>query len=136
MAKAKKVAQAKTVTEFIEQLEPGLAAMVASLRSLVLSAESQVGEQVKWNSPAFYYTGEMQPFDPKEYKRDIVVMNIHRGYPLLVFPTGATIIDTTGLLEGKYTDGRRIASFKSLEEIDSKGADLQQVIRTWLKQVV
>jgi hypothetical protein len=59
----------------------------------------------------------MKPFDSKEYKRDIVVINIIQGYPLLVFPTGASIKDTTGLLEGDYTDGRRFIKVLSIEDL-------------------
>ncbi|MFD2324778.1 hypothetical protein [Mucilaginibacter galii] len=48
-----------------------------------------------------FYQGTMQPFDPKEYKRDMVVMHLHRkAYFLLVFPTGSTINDTSSFLEG------------------------------------
>ncbi|UOQ53538.1 hypothetical protein [Hymenobacter cellulosivorans] len=55
-----------------------------------------VAEQIKWNSPSFYYTGLIAPFDPKEYRRDIVVVNLHRGHALLVFATDATIPDPGG----------------------------------------
>jgi len=47
----------------------------------------------------------MKPLDPKEYKRDIGVINIHRGYPLLVFPN-ARIQEGSGLLEGQL-QGRK-----------------------------
>lgn len=58
----------------------------------------------------------MKPFDPKEYKRDIVVMNLHKGKILLVFPTGARINDGTGILEGKYTDGRRVVIITDMND--------------------
>jgi len=46
------------------------------LRQVILSIDSEIAEHIKWNSPAFFFSGEMKPFDPKEYKRDILVMNL------------------------------------------------------------
>jgi hypothetical protein len=49
-----------------------------------------------------------------------------------VFPSGAKIKDTTGLLEGDYADGRRLAMFSNMDEVESKGKALQQAIKKWL----
>lgn len=135
MAKAKDINTPEEVLAHIQKLESPVKEMVQAIRETILSADPMVCEQIKWNSPSFFYSGHMQPFDPKEYKRDIVVINIHRGYPLLVFPTGARVADDTGLLEGKYTDGRRTITFKSPKEINLKKDDLIQIIRTWLAGV-
>ncbi len=135
MAKSKDINDPQSVSAFIHKLEPEFAQMIEAIRNLILSTDKEVGEQIKWNSPSFFYQGEMKPFDPKEYKRDIVVMNIRKGVALLVFPTGANINDTTGLLEGDYTDGRRLAAFKTMEDVEKKGKDLQEVIRLWLHLV-
>ncbi|MCR5888292.1 DUF1801 domain-containing protein [Hymenobacter sp. J193] len=126
---------AATVEEFLRQLDAPLRAVVESLRQTLLAADPAVGEQIKWNSPSFYYTGPMAPFDPKEYRRDIVVLNLHRSHPLLVFPTGATIPDPTGLLEGTYADGRRLVPIRDLADAQAKAATLQQVVRAWLERV-
>jgi len=63
------------------------------------------------------------------------VLNLHRGHALLVFPTGAIINDTSGLLEGDYKDGRRMATFLDMEAVKSKENALQEVIRTRVKLV-
>lgn len=122
--------------DYFARLDHPLADVVQALRNVILSADPEVGEQIKWNSPAYYYTGEMKPFDPKEYKRDIVVFHLRKpDSVLLIFPTGAQIDDPTGLLEGKFTDGRKTASFKSVEEVDTKAGHLRTVIRQWLALV-
>ncbi len=77
----------------------------------------------------------MKPFDPKEYKREIIVFNLFKGRILLVFPGGAQINDTTGFLEGDYKDGRRIHIFKDMEEVKLKAGVLQGIIRKWLTLV-
>jgi hypothetical protein len=136
MAKSKDVHAPQQVAEYIQKLDPAFAGLVEAVRQLILKADSEIGEQIKWNAPSFFYTGAMKPFDPKEYKRDIVVMNLRKGAVLLVFPTGAAIKnDTTGLLEGSYADGRRMITFKNKEEIKAKGKKLQEVIRLWLQTV-
>ncbi|MBO9562887.1 MAG: DUF1801 domain-containing protein [Niastella sp.] len=127
---------APTVGEYIAQLEGPLARTIEAVRQVFLKTDKTVGEQIKWNAPAFYYTGDMKPFDPKEYKRDIAVVNIYKKeYVLLIFPTGARIKDGSGILEGTYTDGRRMVKIAGVDDLKSKEKALQQVIRDWLKGV-
>jgi len=76
----------------------------------------------------------MRPFNPKEYKRYVVVFNLYQKDCIrLVFPSGAKVNDKTGLLQGDYSDGRRLALFPNLAEVKSKEKVLQAVIRKWLK---
>lgn len=124
------------VTEYIGKMPPAPAKMIETLRKIILSVDPEIAEQIKWNSPAFHYTGEMKPFDPKEYKRDIVVLNLYRkAYILLVFPTGARIQDDTGLLEGNYTDGRRMMKIMDMEDLAAKENGLKMILRKWLESV-
>ncbi|MCW3115152.1 MAG: hypothetical protein JWR18_3548 [Segetibacter sp.] len=136
MAKEKKQTAEELVSQYLHQLEYPLENVVAALRKIVLQTDKEISEHVKWNSLAFYYNGQMKTFDPKEYKKDIVVFNLHRkDSVLLVFPTGASIDDPTGLLEGEFTDSRKTVRFSSLKEVSDKEGDLQTVIKIWLKQV-
>lgn len=130
-----KLSDQEQVTEHIQKLEPAVAQVVETLRQIILSTDPEVGERIKWNNPSFYYTGEMVEFDPKEYKRDMIVMNLHKGRIMMVFPSGAKVNDQSGLLEGDYKDGRRIATFKDLEDVQAKQGALQKVIQDWLKLV-
>ena len=124
------------VAEYIDKLEHPLKDVVLQLRKTILNTDPDIAEQIKWNSPAFYYTGEIAPFDPKEYRRDLVVMHLRRkDQVLLVFPTGAKVYDTNRILEGSYTDGRRMITLKSMAELDEKTLALQHVIREWLSLI-
>lgn len=134
MAKPK-LTDKEQVDEHIAKLEPELKSTVEYLRKVILAVDSTIAERIKWNNPSMYYAGEMKPFDPKEYKREIVVFNLHKGRIMLVFPSGAKVNDNSGVLEGKFTDGRKIAVFADLEEVKAKEKDLQQVIKTWLSLV-
>lgn len=134
MAKPTK-SDSELVTELIQKLEPDFATLVWQLRTVILKTDKEIGEQIKWNSPAFYYTGEMKAFDPKEYKRDLVVLNLRKGQILMVFPTGMSIIKNTEILEGNYTDGRRMITIKNTEELKKKEKAIQLIIKEWLSLI-
>jgi hypothetical protein len=123
------------VTAHIQKLDPEVGKIVQYLRELILNTDREINERIKWNNPSFYYTGEMKASDPKEYKRDIIVFNLFKGRIMLVFPTGAEVKDPAGLLQGDYKDGRRITTFKDMDDVKSKKKALQQVIKRWLELV-
>jgi hypothetical protein len=135
MAKAVKLTDGEQVRAHIKNLEPDLGKTVDCLRKIILATDKEIGERIKWNNPSFYYTGEMKPFDPKEYKREIIVFNLFKGRIMLVFPSGDTIKDSSGLLEGDYKDGRRTVIFKDLKDVKAKEKTLQAVIKKWLALV-
>lgn len=136
MAKTSKPSMEEQVATFYKTNEHPLKDVINSLRKVILDGGAEIGEQIKWNSPAFYFTGEMRDFDPKEYKRDIVVINLHKkDVVMLVFPTGAKVTDSSGLLEGDFPDGRKVAKFTSVSEVQSKEEALKSVLAKWLELV-
>lgn len=120
---------------YIQKLSPDLAELVQGIRSCILAADPSIGEQIKWNSPAFFYTGDLKDADAKTYPRDLIVIHLRKGYALLIFPSGARIADPDKFLEGDYADGRRMLSIHSLVELDQKKTGLQNAIRSWLSGI-
>ena len=135
MAKTAKPIDKEQVTEHIKKLDPSIRKTIETLRAIILDTDKEIGERIKWNNPSFYYTGEMKPFDPKEYKREMIVFNLFKNRIMLVFPSGAKVNDKTGFLQGDYKDGRRIVIFKDLAEVKAKEKILKTVIKEWLKLV-
>lgn len=135
MAKKLKLSDEELVSNFIANLDENLKEIVSLLRETILQTDVEIAEQIKWNSPSFYYKGEMEPFDPKEYKRDIVVLNLHRGNILLVFPTGAKVQNTYGVLEGNFPDTRKVIKVLDKEDLLKKIDGIQNVIKEWLSLV-
>jgi hypothetical protein len=130
------ISEPEKVDAFMAALDYPLADVVNCLRKLILSVDTKIGEGIFWNAPTFYYTGKMQPFDPKEYRRYIVGFNLFKKDTVrLIFLKGALVKDPTGLLEGDYKDGRRLAIFTSIKEVKSKEKALQQIIRQLLKNI-
>ena len=135
MAKSAPLSDHEQVTAHIKKLDISIRDTVEKLRQIILGLDKEIGDRIKWNNPSFYYTGDMKPFDPKEYKREIIVFNLHKGRIMLVFPSGARINDKSGLLEGDYTDGRRTCVFADMTDVKAKEKALKQVISTWLTLV-
>jgi len=135
MTKSIKLSDKEQITQHIKKLDPALGKIIEVIRQIILSTDKEIGERIKWNNPSFYYTGEMKTFDPKEYKREIIVMNLYKGRIMLVFPGGAKVNDTSGLLTGDYKDGRRITIFTDMKDVESKKKALQKIIKDWLKLV-
>jgi len=123
------------VTEYINAIGIEFKQTIEFLREVFLNADSEVAEHIKWNAPSFYYNGAMKEFDAKEYKRDLAVINLHRGKILIVFPTGNKIDKATGLTGKNYPDGRKIVEILSLEDAQEKTESLKKGIKNWLAQV-
>jgi hypothetical protein len=133
MAKTK-LSNTEQVSAYIDKLEQPIQDIVATLRQVILSTDPEIAEEIKWNAPSFYYSGEIKPFDPKEYRRHIIVMNLHKRI-MMVFPSGAKIDDASGLLTGDYKDGRRLVFVKTIDDVKSITPALQTAIRDWLSKV-
>ena len=127
-----KTSQPEMVDDFMKKLKHPLKDVSESLRQVILETDNTIGEEIYWNAPSFFYTGKMKPFKPKEYKRHMVVFNLFKKDCIRLIFLRASDIDSE-LLEGDYTDGRRIASFYHIEDVISKKKDLKKIIKTWLK---
>ncbi len=134
MAKTK-FTDREQVDQHIAKLPPHIQPVIQYLRQVMLSIDNEIAEHIKWNSPAFYYSGEIKAFDPKEYKRDILVMNLRKDKIMCVMPTGMNIKTNVDILEGDYADSRRMIYFKDLEDIQQKESKLRATIKEWLSLI-
>jgi hypothetical protein len=127
--------QREKVNHLIADKPDELKKTINEIRKIVLDINPLIAEQVKWNSPSFFYTGEVNSINAKEYPRDILVLNLNRGYPLLIFPTGAKIKNHNDFLEGDYKDGRRMLTIKDCNALIEKQAKLVSAIKQWITQI-
>jgi hypothetical protein len=129
-----KASQPEEVDTFMTKLRHPLKDVTESLRRIILAADKSIGEGISWNAPSFFYTGKMKPFKPKEYKRFIIVFNFFKKDCIrLIFLRGAMANDKTGLLQGDYADGRRLAFFHDMKEVKSGEKALQSTIKKLVK---
>jgi len=134
---ATKPSDSPAVDAYMASLAHPLKDVVVALRAAVRSAHKAIGEEVKWNAPAFFYTGPMAPFSAKEFRRHLVVFNLPPRYDVvrLVFLRADMVDDPSGLLEGSYPDGRRLASFRSVAEVKSRRKALAGILQAQLEQL-
>lgn len=125
-----------TISDYMSALSHPMKPMINELRAMILGVDPNIQEQVKWNSPSFFYAGEMPPFNPKEYKRDICVINLVKKDELrLIFPNGARINDPTGLLQGNFPDSRKMIVISKDAKLSSFQSGLNQIFRLWIETI-
>ncbi len=119
------------VTQFLDELNHPFRKEIEELRIILLAADSDLTENIKWNGPNYCYKGEdritikIQP--PK-----VVQLIFHRGAKVLEQPKNKLIDDNSKLLIWKGND-RAVATFKSMEDISSHKKDLIQIVKNWLE---
>lgn len=124
------------VYAFMKTLNYPLKDVLQYLREFILSIDPKIGEGIFYNAPVFYYTGKMEPFNPKDYKRYIVGSNLFKQDTLrMIFLRGASVTDPEKILEGDYKDGRRLLSLKSIEDIKTKEKALRRIIKELVKNI-
>ena len=131
-----KPSESDKVDAYMKSLKHPLSEVVEALRQIIFKTDPSIGEEIKWNAPTFFYTGPIRPFNPKEYKRYLVVFNLFKKDCIrLVFWGGSKVNDTSGFLEGDYADGRRIAMFYGMQDVKSNKKALQDSVRMLLKHL-
>lgn len=118
------------VTQFISEMNHPLAVEINRLREIILTANNDISEIIKWNGPNYMHRGEdritMRIQPPKQ-----IQLIFHRGAKKLEQPSHKLIEDHTGILNWREND-RAIATFKTLEEIDANTENLATIIKSWL----
>jgi hypothetical protein len=123
------------VDEFIEKLNHPLKEVVLMLRVLILNADPQLTERVKWNAPSFCYNGD-----------DRITMNLSKkDQVLLIFHLGAKVRDEKNLetlirdpdktLEW-LSSNRAVMRFRSAADLMTREAVLENNITRWLNAPV
>ncbi len=126
---ANKISKSEELSNYLNALSHPLAKVVNQLRTIISQSSNQLAEEIKWNAPSFYYTGPLPPSNPKDYTKYVVVFNLSRTDCVrLIFLKAAYITDDSGLLEGNYTDGRRIITFTSTEGVQASETELKNII--------
>ena len=122
--------QTDKVNQFMSDLNHPLKAEVEAVRAIILGANPQITEHIKWNAPSFQYDDE-----------DRVTFNLHRQDRIqLIFHRGAKVKasddfafeDSTGLLEWAAKD-RGIVTLRDMQDVKAKEAALIEVVNQWIQ---
>ena len=123
-----------SVDDFIRAAGAPYDDILEALRKIILSFED-IGEHIKWNSPAYFYRHDMPAFDAKTYQRDFVVMNCRKNTVLMIFPNGDKIADPYNIFEGYYSDGRRMITLKSLDDLNERSEGIKTICKNWIDRI-
>ena len=118
---------------------PNQEAAIALIRTIILAANPEVGEEVKWNSPSFYLGDSTRHF---------ATLNLHprtaKGGVLIIFHQGAKVKakglkgpkveDPAGLLTWLGKE-RCSAWFQGAADVEGKRGALGEVVRQWIAQL-
>lgn len=129
--KSKKLSGPEQVAEFMNTLEHPLKAEIAEVRSIILQANEQLSEHIKWKAPSFCCDHE-----------DRITFNLHgKGYFTLVFHRGAKVKDTiehgpliedaTGLMTWAAND-RATIRFTDMDDVQAKKEPLTVLVNQWI----
>ncbi|HEY3406253.1 MAG TPA: DUF1801 domain-containing protein [Ohtaekwangia sp.] len=127
---AKKVNLNTEVTVFLDEQKHPLRQEIEKLRSVILSAHTELMENIKWNGPNYCaadqdrITMKIQP--PKQ-----IQLIFHRGAKVQKQPKDKLIKDESGLLIWKEND-RAVAAFKTDKEIESNKTALIKIVKDWI----
>ena len=118
------------VSLFLDEQNHPLRKEIEVLRKFILTSNNNLAENIKWNGPNYSLekedriTMKIQP--PKN-----IQLIFHRGAKVKEQPTEKLIKEDFALLDWKGKD-RAVATFKTLEEIESNKEKLVSIIKEWL----
>lgn len=121
------------VSQFLDDLHHPMRTEIDHLREILLSAASDLSENIKWNGPNYTLHDEdritmrVQPITQKQ-----IQLIFHRGAKKQEQPKEKLIEDLSGILVWKEND-RAVASFRGLEEITERKEELKNIVIKWLK---
>lgn len=119
------------VTLFLDELKHPLRKEIDRLRSIILEANTNLAENIKWNAPNYHINQEdritMKIQPPKQ-----IQLIFHRGAKKREQPDKRLIEDASGLLTWKEND-RAIATFKTAKDLEDTKIHLATIIKAWIK---
>lgn len=120
----------KEVTWFLDELNHPFRKEIEQLRNIILTANSDLSENIKWNGPNYSFanndriTMRIQP--PEQLQ-----LIFHCGAKVIEQPKEKLIKNDFGLLTWKGND-RAIATFKNMQEIENSIPDLTNLVAEWI----
>ena len=120
------------VTTFLDELNHSLRNEIEALRICILLADDNLTENIKWNGPNYCFESEdritmrVQPPTTKQ-----IQLIFHRGAKKQEQPKDKLIDVNATFLIWKEND-RAITTFKSLQDIENRKAELIHIIKEWI----
>lgn len=119
------------VTEFLDKLHHPMRREIEALRICIVSANTNITENIKWNGPNYCIFSEdrvtMRIHPPTQQ----VQLIFHRGAKKQEQPKTRLIANTSTMLVWKEND-RAVITFRSMQDIENATAELTAIINEWI----
>lgn len=119
------------VTTFLDEQNHPLRKEIEKLRSIILSANTSLTENIKWNAPNYCFENEDRITMGTRPTAKQVQLIFHRGAKKQTQPENKLISNKSKLLVWKEND-RAIVTFKSFQDIVNGKAELTEIINEWI----
>ncbi len=127
------VNQTDKVNQFMSKLDHPLKGEIETVRAIILSANNEITEHMKWNAPSFCYQGEDR-ITFKLHPQDRIQLVFHRGSK--VKPSEDFVFeDATGLLQWVTAD-RAMVTLQDMRDVEAKKDALAKVVDQWMRSTV
>ena len=118
------------VTRFLIELNHPFIEEINELRTIILSSEKEIVENIKWNGPNYTFNNQdfltMKINPPKK-----IQLIFHRGAKKLNQPDNKLIQDASTLLIWKEND-RAILELNTFDQIRKNKTNLIEIIEKWI----
>lgn len=127
-----RAAATNDVDAFMAQLEHPRKVEIATVRALILNADTRIHESIKWNAPSFAIVEHFATFKLRPTETLQVVF--HTGAKVKTNSTAITIDDPAALLTWAAKD-RCVATLSDLNDMMSKQAAFVAIVQQWIAQL-
>ena len=122
-----------SVEAFLAVLEHPFKPEILAIRQIILGADPSITESIKWNAPSFQ-TSEHFATMQLRAKGGVQII-LHLGAkPRESTLASSALADPDALLTWLATD-RASATFRDLDDIDTRGPAFAHIIRQWITYV-
>ncbi|NMD00243.1 MAG: DUF1801 domain-containing protein [Bacteroidales bacterium] len=128
---AKKINLSKEVTEFLDELQHPFRKEIEQLRICILSANTTLTENIKWNGPNYCFDNKDRITMRIQPPTKQVQLIFHRGASKQTQPKDKLVSNKSKMLVWKEND-RAIITFKSLQDIENSKSDLTDIVNEWI----
>jgi hypothetical protein len=120
------------VTALLDALNHPFRNEIEQLRICILEANKRLEENIKWNGPNYCFDNEDRITMRVQPPTKQVQLIFHRGAKKLTRPKDKLISNKSKMLVWKEND-RAIVTFKSLQDIENRKAELKTIVNEWIK---
>lgn len=119
------------VTDFLDEQNHPFRKEIECLRDCILSANTTLTENIKWNGPNYCSNTEDRITMRIQPPSKQVQLIFHRGAKKMEQPKTKLIANKSEMLVWKEND-RAIVTFKKMEDIENGKAELTTIINEWI----